>query len=334
MGEYSAAHYQQDVVDEINRQHQVYFYGPGFDLYDPNDTTDDIIAKSSFNSPDLICVGHAWLIDAPNCDVDRHPKLNLGSCLIPKVMILNKEYTNFEQKLSYINDNKIALVFSHLANIENLVSNFYTRFISWPFAANHRNFHDYGFPKIFDLMFTGVLRNPTLPETQTDFRIRVQRKLFYSLGDLRLLKKYRYKKLNLYWQGRPASKFANKLNDHFSVSERHSVTEYAKLLSKSRICLNSLSPMNLISPRYFESMACKCLALCQESSLYEGLFEPDKHCITLKDDLSDFEQKLNFCLNEHDAIKHIVETAYLHVLASHTWEKRVKQFTDSILALV
>jgi len=79
-------------------------------------------------------------------------------------------------------------------------------------------------------------------------------------------------------------------------------------------------------------MATRCLALCQDSHLYEGLFEVGRHCISLKDDLSDFDKKLDFCLNENDAIKDLIESAFQHVMARHTWEKRVEQFTDSVIS--
>ena len=53
MGRYTAAHYQQDVVDELAIQHQVYMYGPGYDLYAQIDTISDVVAKSPFDRPKI-----------------------------------------------------------------------------------------------------------------------------------------------------------------------------------------------------------------------------------------------------------------------------------------
>lgn len=334
MSEYTAAHYQQDVVEELANQHRVFLYGPGFESYSQNDTIRDVIAKSPFDRPDIICIGHAWLEDNPAKPIEIHPHLDLSSYNHPKVMILNKEYTNLERKLAYIKENKISLVFSHLKNINLVVKDYYAKFVFWPFAANHKKFFDYRLPKIYDLTFTGILRNPHFPDMQSDFRVRVQKQLFYCVGDLKIQKRIQHMKLRLYWQARPVSKWANRMNPYISKVVDLSVSEYAKLLNRSRICLNSLSPMDLISPRYFESMATRCLVLCQESHLYEGLFEVDKHCITIKDDLSDFRQKLDYCLNETDAISDVIENAYQHVLAHHTWKKRIEQFSENILAQV
>jgi spore maturation protein CgeB len=333
MSKYSSALYQQDVMDEIARQHQVYFYGPGFDLYDQNDSIVNVIAKSPFNQPDIICIGHAWLTDDPDRSIEKHPCLNLASSRIPKIMFLNKEYTNLEKKIEYIRDNKISLVFSHLHNIQDLVGRTNTKFVFWPFAVNHRLFYDYKLPKIYDLTFTGILRNLTFPEKHTDFRVRVQQMLFYGYGELKILKRFKYRELKIYWKGRPTSRAIRRINNIVSREKRLSVLDYAKLLNSSRICINALSPMELVGTRYYESMACKCLVLCQESPVYQGLFEVSKHCVALNNDLSDFDTKLNYCLNDHKAINAILESAYQHVMANHTWEKRIQQFTDLVNSL-
>jgi spore maturation protein CgeB len=330
MSKYSSAHYQQDVMDEIARQQQVFFYGPGFDFYDQNDSIDNVIAKSPFGRPDIICIGHAWLMDNPDMAIERNTHLNLPSSRIPKILFLNKEYTNLEKKIKYISDNKISLVFSHLHNIQDFVGKVNEKFVFWPFAVNHRMFYNYKLPKIYDLTFTGILRNPTFPEKQTDFRVRVQQKLFYGYGELRILKRYKFRKLKIYWQGQPTSKAIRRINKFLFKEKWLSVLEYAKLLNSSHMCLNALSPMGLVSPRYFESMASKCLVLCQESSILENLFEENKHYIALKNDLSDFDDKLSYYMNDHDAVNAILEEAYQHVRENHTWTKRIQQFTDLV----
>ena len=54
MENYSAI-IQQDVMDELARIADVYFYGPGFPNYNINDDIYEIIAKSSFK-PDIIAL--------------------------------------------------------------------------------------------------------------------------------------------------------------------------------------------------------------------------------------------------------------------------------------
>lgn len=330
VSEYGGAFYQQDIIEEFKRQHQVFFYGPRFPSYNKNDSIMDVISKSPFNNPDLICIGHAWLEDYPDADVDRHPNINLSKLEIPRVMILNKEYTNLEKKLDYIVDSNIDVVFTHHHDIEYYKKRTGVKFVFWPFAVNHNNFKDYGLNKEYDLTFTGLLRNPTFPQTQTDVRIRVQNKLFYCLGELRLFKRLKYRKYNFFWRACPTSKKISRISRIIHKDKRLLPSEYFKLLNRSRVCFNALSPLDLIGPRYYESMASKCLVLCQRSPVYKDIFEDGKHCVMFNDDLSDFDEKLFYYLENEEKREKIVERAYHHVLNNHTWEKRISQFTDEV----
>ena len=53
MGGYQSASYQQDVMDELSKQANVVFYGPGFNGYDIEDSIDDVLDKTS-SDPDEI----------------------------------------------------------------------------------------------------------------------------------------------------------------------------------------------------------------------------------------------------------------------------------------
>ena len=81
---YVSASYQQDVMDELTRQAQVYFYGPGFNSYDIKDSIDDVLAKIPFD-PDVIILGHAWLNDTDGSEVDPHPQLKLAKRHFPSL---------------------------------------------------------------------------------------------------------------------------------------------------------------------------------------------------------------------------------------------------------
>ena len=47
---YGWVSYQQDVMDELARQAEVFFYGPGFEGYDEGDSIDGVLAKAPFHS--------------------------------------------------------------------------------------------------------------------------------------------------------------------------------------------------------------------------------------------------------------------------------------------
>jgi len=331
MSKYNAALYQQDVIDEFRKQHEVFFYGPGFPLYNKNDTVSDVISKSSFNTVDLICIGHAWLSDSPDvCEIDPHPKINFSKLSILKAMILNKEYTNLEKKLSYIVRNKIDIVFTHHHNVNYFMSRTGVRFIFWPFAVNHRCFEHISQDKEYDIFFSGILRNPNFPQTQSNIRVRIQNKLFYSPGGVRLFIRPKYREYKIFWRVYTGSKLERLLRRYLFNERRLPKMKYFEILSKSKICINTLSPLDLISTRYYESMAARCLVFCQKSPIYGNLFKDGKHCVMFDDDLSDFEEKLLWCLENDEKRKIIVENAYQHVLKNHTWEIRIKQFTEEV----
>ncbi len=109
---------------------------------------------------------------------------------------------------------------------------------------------------------------------------------------------------------------------------------YFKLLSESRVVLNCLSPMQLVTTRYFESMAAKALVFCEELPRYDGLFRRDEHYVSFKSDLSDFTEILEFYLTNEAAIRIITEKAYEHVKTFHTWERRIKELTGLISEIV
>lgn len=334
MSRYSAAFYQQDVMDALQTQHHVFFYGPGFPLYDSSDAISDVISKSPFGEPNLICVGHAWLTDSPQADVDRHPKINLSRLSVPKVMIINKEYTNLDGKLDYIVDNNIDMVFTHHHDIQYYEEKTRTKFVFWPFAVDPDKFRDFGLDKAYDLVFTGLLRNPTIPEQQSDVRVRVQKRLFYSLGELRLLQRPKYRRYKFFWHAYPASNWAARVSLVIHDDKRLPPSQYSRLLNASRVCFNALSPLDLVTTRYYESMAAKCLCLCPRSPVYKGLFEDRRQCVMFESDLSDFDEKLFYYLDHEDERQAIVEEAYRHVRDNHTWGKRIEQFTAAVQPLL
>lgn len=329
--DYELAFYQQDVLDQLKAVHDVETYGPGFDGYDENDTIGDILSKLG-EPPDLICIGHQWLRHLPWNEVDPHPKLDLTETEIPSAMILNKEYTNFEDKISYIEDNDIPLVFTHHHNADEWTDKYSAKFVFWPFAVDPGKFHDFGEDKKYDLAFSGILRNPRSHVSQTDIRIRIQQKLYYSIGELKLALRSRYRKYDIFWRAKPTSRIYRFLNSLIHRESRLSDEDYRKLYNRSKLTLNTLSPIKLVGTRYYEAMASKSLAFCQESEIYSkyNLFEPGEHCVTFSDDLADFGDKLEYYISNDEEREKIAKQGHQHVMENHTWEDRIEEFTQTI----
>lgn len=330
MEKYRGALYQQDIIDEMQKQHDVFLYGLGFDNYDEKDNIKDVVAKSGFDNVDFICVGHGWLHDKPGEDVDKYPHIKFNKVDIFKILILNKEYSNLDKKLEYIKKNKFDLIFTHHHEVNLYREKTGVPHIFWPFGVNHHVFKDHGLPKDYDLTFTGILRNPTFPDKQRDTRIKIQKKLFYSIGEVRLFKKKRYRKYNFFWHGKATSNLAIKINRVLHKEKKLPKDEYLKHLNRCKICINTLSPIDLIGCRYYEAMASKSFAFCEEADVYQGIFEEDKHYVSFKPDLSNFDEKLFYYLENDDKRQEIVENAYEHILKNHTWEERIRQFIRQI----
>ena len=190
--------------------------------------------------------------------------------------------------------------------------------------------------KTIDVAFSGLLQNPNQKNIQNDLRVNVFKKFYFSLLDIKLAKKRRFKHLNIVFNARPRNPTVWKaFNIGWKIAEsnrklarlvqyrKYNDEEYFNLLAKSKIVLNTLSPMGLVGTRYYESMASKALVFCEESSIYSKIFM-DKTYMTFKTDLSDFEEKLLFILENPQMASNIVERAYKHVMEEHTWRDRIK----------
>ncbi|MEX1013847.1 MAG: glycosyltransferase [Candidatus Paceibacterota bacterium] len=326
MEEYKSAMYQNDVIQELERQANVVFYGPGFDLYNISDSINNILSKISF-VPDWIIVGHSWLVDSPNDNVDPHPNLELGSCIIPKAMILNKEYTNLNQKLEWIRNNNFSVIFTHHHDVDSYQKSTNTNVVFWPFAFNKKIVKpskSVDSMKNIDFSFSGILQNQLKSAKQPDTRIKVMRKLFNCFGDIPVSKKNNYKNLNIFWNSLPRTNLQRKVAKLFGTYKYLESEDYFTMQKKSKIYLNTLSPVGLVSPRMAECMACRALVFCEESELYKNIFPKDCF-VTFKSDLSDFDEKLFYYINNHDEREKIIKKAFREAINNHNWEKRVSQ---------
>lgn len=270
----------------------------------------------------MICLGAAWEYDTHPTQFELHPAIDLSSVRIPSVMILNKEYRKLDQKLDFIRRNRIRLVFTAHHHYDKWRAQTGVRFVRFPFACEPRLFHDYGEPKIYDLGFAGALH-----ERWTDLRARIKQRLFWKQLLLKFrnrvlfqkhLKRHPFRKLRIYW---------GEWNAGHKIGE-----QYARLINRSRIWLNTTSAIGLVGPRFYETMAAGSLLLCNWSTVYEGLFEEGKHCVMFAPDLSDFEDKLLYYLEHERERLEIVDRAGRHVFDHHTWNKRVEQFTEAVQA--
>ncbi len=328
MQEYKSASYQYEVMDELSKQAQVHFYGPGFDGYDLNDSIENVLVKIPFKI-DCIILGHSWLNDKDGGRADPHPLLKLSNTSVPKIAILNKEYTNLDAKLAYIRDNYFDIGFTHHHDIKQFFESTNVQFNFWPFAFSAEKFSSTTKEKNFDIGFSGVLQNLNKNADQSDVRVGIMNLFFHTLSDVPLGKKKPFDNIRIFWNSIPRNRSGRLLSKILGKHQFLDSKSYVDTLSQTKIYINTLSPMGLISPRFFESMASGALVLCEESSLYSNIFPEDVY-LTFKNDLSDFEEIVSTLLINKTKKDKIVDKAYKLVHKEHTWEKRV----SSLLSII
>ncbi len=308
---YQAAYYQHQFTMALERTHRVFRYGRRLPHYDTSHTIEDVLELCPFD-PDVICFAAGWEVEIDESKTfDPHSTINVSSVDIPSVMILNKEYSNLDLKLQFIQDNDIRLVFTVHRNHRQWADQTGVEFIHFPFAVDEKMFRDYGERKRYSLGFSGNLH-----ERWIDIRRRIKDRIFLKWP----IKRPQYWNTRVFWsEGVRIPGFRLPRGE-----------AYARLINRSKLWLSTPSAVDIVGPRFYEVMASKTLLFCSDSSAYEGLFVDGSHCVTFAPNLNDFEDKFfQYLLNDDDR-QEIVERGYAHVLENHTWERRIEQFTEAL----
>ena len=146
--------------------------------------------------------------------------------------------------------------------------------------------------------------------------------------DLPLVQKN--KKLNLFWNIIPQNNYAKKISELFSIYKYLDIDEYIQKILMSKIYINTLSPYELISPRYFETFASSTILLCEDTELYSRVFKNEFEYFTFKNDLSDFNSKIDYILNNFSSLDSMIQRNKKIVYENHTWENRVNKINSII----
>jgi len=224
---------------------------------------------------------------------ERNPKAyqeipGLKECKIPVVCNIHKQLIMLKEKLYFCKINNIDLFAdAHITYKQwgELLGCSSTRI--W-LSADPTYFYDRKEEKIYDVGFSGASHGDGKIQGETaDLRDRI-----YDI--------IKNKELNLFW------------NRQTKASDRiKSIDEYASLINKSKIWIATTGPYLDVSPRYFEVILSKTLLFCNNMpKQYEDMFIDGVNCVTYKNDLSDFEEKLDFYLTNPDKAGIIVENAY------------------------
>ena len=299
---YKAANYQKEFLKALSKKTSIFVYGPGYSYFDKNKKLKDIV--NIYGPFSFIFIGHAWLHDGNNSEIDPWPDSDLSKIKIRKFFFLNKEYANLNKKLRWIKNNKISCVFSHHQKCKKWQDKVGTKFKFLPFGYDDNYFFYLQKKRKCDLAFSGVLQNSRKNEVQSDVRIRILNRLYFTIFNIPLYKRKKYKHLSIYWNSIPTTFLGQILSKIFKTYKFLNIKQYAKIQKNSKIYINSKSPMNLISPRYFENIASGCYVISEKNNELKK-FLPKFSYSEFSNDLSNFDHVLDKSLAKFNNSKNL-----------------------------
>ncbi len=331
---YKSSSYQYEFIKALKEISSKYFH------YSNNKeiSIKELCKKAKF-IPNLIFYNHGWLLDNPNINEITYTNIknHFSDERIKHVLFLNKEYARLDNKLSEIMRYKFDLVFTHLHdfdlwNKKNISS------IFLPLACSHRNVSKYRKRKLkyrkYDLFFSGILQNWNFRKSQPDLRKKIQIELFYCLFDFPILKKYKYRDLNIYWKPFYKSRIKNFLSNLLH-NKRLSQKEYFNTLSNSKCVLHTSSPLGIISTRIFEALGSGAIGLFSKNSNADIIFQENIDYLSF-DSIEDLINKVYLIKGtiNHSKFQTIADSGREHVELRHTWRNRAATFKKSVKKLL
>ena len=177
--------YQLNTIEALKKKTEIILWGPGCQDYNCSLSMEELVLKFSLNKYDVLCIGHGWLSDVnletinlynnsykwlkKNNEFKNNFYLELEYCNkyiydhFPgiKILILNKEYVNLNEKLDFIKKNNFNFVLTHNPHYKLYQSITNKKFYFWPHAVKliqkyKDNFDD----RPIEIFFSGILQNP------------------------------------------------------------------------------------------------------------------------------------------------------------------------------
>ena len=86
---------------------------------------------------------------------------------------------------------------------------------------------------------------------------------------------------------------------------------------------NTESALGTVGPKFYETIACGAVNICPKN-YYEGLLFPDIHYVSVKEDFSNLEYKINKFLRD-DSYRNKIEENSMQFLKENYLEKYLKE---------
>ena len=226
---------------------------------------------------------------------------------MPSVCLLHKPQSMLAQKLKFCELNNIKLIVDSQSTFKDCELKTGIKSIRLPFTATPKLFYPRDVDKKYDIGFSGALHGGDKIKGPTrDLRARVKNLINPAY--------------QIFWNGSD------------SVTPRiRSLEEYAKKINECKVWLSTTGPMLDVGPRYFEVMLSKTLLICNKMpEQYEDIFIDEVNCIMFENDLSDFEEKLDYYINCPEERNRIVESAYKMISENYTWKHMAEKLLKAI----
>tara|TARA_A100000172_G_scaffold16038_2_gene8582 strand:- start:12040 stop:12984 length:945 start_codon:yes stop_codon:yes gene_type:complete len=293
--------YYDGVYDQLARDHSVMLHrGVPHNI-------EHLITQSNF-SPDVIIFGLGWF---------NHKYFGrLSGMSIPSICVLFKPQNELKEKLNFCKINKIDQILTPVPGTKKIekVTGIKTKL--FPYGFDQSVFFDRKMEKEYDIGFSGALHEnkhyPTGAFPVENIRTKI--------GDI-LTKN---DKIKVFWSSsdsRPA--------------RIPSYEEYSKTINKSKIWIATQAAFGDITPRYYEVAATGTLLFCQKiPSEYRDIFKDGVNCVEFSNDLTDFNDKLSFYLNNDKDRRTIVENAKTFFHDNCRWSHRADELVATIRGML
>ena len=86
-----------------------------------------------------------------------------------------------------------------------------------------------------------------------------------------IIKIKKYNHLVIYWNSTTTTLLGYVLSKIFRKYKLLNVKNYAEMQKKTKLYINCKSPLNLISPRYFENIASGCIVITEKNPILKKL---------------------------------------------------------------
>ena len=289
--------YYDGILNELKKQHEVYLQRQKFsDLKE--------LSKKINFKPDILIFGVGWFGKAK-----YFGKIKNLNC--PVGCFLYKPQNELEEKLSFCKINDINFIYTPIPTYYDYEKATGVKTILFPFGFDQNIFRPRNIDKLYDFGFSGALHNSSLYPNDS-FQVENLRP---KIGEI--LKKTN--DFKVFW----------KSSDDATKAFVDSYEEYAKTINKSKMWLATLAAFGDVTPRHFEVLGSGTLLFCQEiPSTYGFLLKDGVNCVSYKNDLSDFTEKISYYLKNPDEYNKIVLQAVGFFHKNWTWSHRANSLIE------